>query len=144
MYLSAHVVDEQIIEGDALELCVDARFIDQRRNDPRLGRGSYMFRLSAPDSEDNTKLEVTAFRRGKRFDGTIAAARRTKDGYDVEIALPIKFITSLQPANWHSIQATVVIRDQDEKDGKSCAVVWRGTESFADRNTNYGQFVNAP
>jgi hypothetical protein len=144
LYLSAHVVDEQIVEGDSLELRVDARFIDQRRNDPRLGQGAYLFRVSAPDSADKTKLEVTAFRRGKRFEGTTAAARRTKDGYDVEIAVPIEFITSVQPANWHSVQATVVIQDQDEKDGKPCAVVWRGTESFSDRNTNYGQFVNAP
>jgi hypothetical protein len=62
----------------------------------------------------------------------------------VEIAVPIEFITSLQQADWHSIQATVVIHDQDEKDGKKCAVVWRGTESYAERNTNYGQFVTAP
>lgn len=145
LYLSAHVLDEQIIDGgDSLELRIDPRFIDQRRNDPRLGRGTCVFRVSAPDAEDKSKLEVTALRGGKRFEGSTAAARRTKDGYDVEIAVPIEFITSLQPADWHSIQATVVIHDQDEKDGKKCAVVWRGTESYADRNTHYGQFVTAP
>lgn len=145
LYLSAHVVDEQIVDGgDALELRVDARFIDQRRNEPQLSRGAYVFRLSAPDSENKTKLEVTALGRDKRFEGATAAARRTKDGYDVEIAVPIEYVTSVQPANWHSIQATVVVHDQDEKDGKTCAVVWRGTEAFANRNTNYGQFATAP
>jgi hypothetical protein len=145
LYLSAHVVDEQIIEGgDALELRIDARSIDQRRNEPQLGRGAYVFRLSAPDGNNKTALQVTALRGGKRFEGATGAARRSQDGYDVEIAVPIDFITSLQPADWHSIQATVVVHDQDEKDGKSCAVVWRGTESFASRNTNYGQFATAP
>jgi hypothetical protein len=145
LYLSAHVVDEQIIEGsDALELRCDARFIDQRRNDPRLGRGAYVFRLSAPDGENHTGLEVTALGRGKRFEGAAAAARRTKDGYDVEIAVPIEYISSVQSADWHSIQATVVVDDRDEKDGKACRVVWRGTEALAVRNTNYGHFATAP
>ncbi|MGD9720150.1 MAG: metallophosphoesterase [Pirellulales bacterium] len=144
LYLSAHVDDERVIAGDALELRLDARFIDQRRNEPQLGRGSYAFRLSAPDANQQTRLEVTAFRNGKRFDGATAAARRTDKGYDVEIAVPIEFITNIQPADWHSIQATVIVYDQDEKDGQTCAVVWRGTESFASRNTNYGQFATAP
>lgn len=81
---------------------------------------------------------------GKRFKGTTAGARRTNNGYDVEIAVPIEFITNLQSADWHSVQATVAVYDEDENNGKSCAVVWRGTESFAKRNTNYGQFVTAP
>ena len=68
LYLSAHVTDEQVIErGDALELRVVARFIDQRRNDPQLGRGSYVFRVSAPDAEHRTTLDVTALRGGKKF-----------------------------------------------------------------------------
>ncbi len=145
LYVSAHVVDERIIDGrDALELRLDARFIDVRRNEPQLGRGTYAFRLSAPDASNQSKLEVTAFRGGKRFEGTVAAARRVNDGYDVEIAVPIEFITSIQSADWHSVQATMIVHDQDENDGKTCAVVWRGTESFATRNTNYGQFVTAP
>jgi hypothetical protein len=145
LYLSAHVVDEQIIDGgDAIELRLDARPIDQRRNDPRQGRGTYAFRLSAPNADHNAKLNVTTFRGGRKFKGTAAGARRTDDGYDVEFAVPIEFITALQSADWHSIQATVIVHDQDEKDGKTCAVVWRGTDAFANRNTNYGQFVTAP
>ena len=88
--------------------------------------------------------EVTAFRNGKRFEGATGAARRTDDGYDVEIAVPIEYITSVQPADWHSVQATVIVHDQDETGGPKCAVVWRGTEAFANRNTNYGQFATAP
>lgn len=145
LYLSAHVTDERLIEGgDALELRVDARFIDQRRNDPQLGRGTYTFRVSAPDGAGHSKLDVSVARGGKRVEGTQAATRRTDKGYDVEIAVPIAFITNVQPAPWHSIQATVVIHDQDEADGKKCSIVWRGTEAYATRNTNYGQFVTAP
>lgn len=145
LYLSAQVVDERIIEGgDSVELRLDARFIDQRRNDPQLGRGCYAFQVSAPDANNQSKLEVTAFRGGKKFAGATGAAHRTDQGYDVEIAVPIEYITSVQPADWHSIQATVVVHDQDEQNGKTCAVVWRGTESYNNRNTNYGQFATAP
>ncbi len=145
LYLSAHVVDERIIEEvDALEFRLDARFIDQRRNEPQLGRGSYAFRLSAPDANNKTRLDVKAFRNGKQFEGATAAARRTTNGYDVEIAVPIESITTVQPADWHSFQATVIVHDQDEKDGKTCAIVWRGTDAFANRNTNYGHFATAP
>ncbi|REK12940.1 MAG: hypothetical protein DWQ37_09950 [Planctomycetota bacterium] len=145
LYLSAHVVDERVIEaGDALELRVDARPIDQRRNDPRQGRGAYVFRVTAPKGDESSEVEVTALRRGRPIEGTKATARRTDDGYDVEIAVPIGFITSQQSDNWHSIQATVVVHDQDEADGESCTVVWRGTEAYPERNTNYGQFVKGP
>ncbi len=145
LYLSAHVVDERLIEGgDSLELRLDARPIDQRRNEPLLGRGTYAFRLTAPDAANKTSLNFTAFRNGKRFEGSTAAARRNENGYDVEIAVPIEFITSVQPALWHSIQATLIVHDQDETDGPKCAVVWRGTESYTTRNTNYGQFATAP
>lgn len=145
VYLAAQVADERLIEGgDALELRLDARPIDQRRNEPQLGRGTYAFRVSAPDAAEQAKLEVTAFRGGKRPAGATAAARRSKTGYDVEIAVPIETITSLQSPDWHSVQATVVIYDQDEPEGKTCAVVWRGTDAFANRNTNYGQFATAP
>ena len=89
-------------------------------------------------------MGLAADRCGKRIEGASSAARRARDGYDVEIAVPISCVTDVQGANWHSVQATAVVYDQDEPDGKSCAVVWRGTEAFANRNTNYGQFATAP
>jgi hypothetical protein len=144
LYLSAHVTDEHVIpDSDAFELRLDPRPIDRRRSDPLLGRGTYAFRVYAPDRDKQAKLTVTNFRGGQKFEGATAAARRTGDGYDVEIALPIQYIASQQPQDWHSVQATAVVYDQDEANGEICEVVWRGTDSFDKRNTNYGQFTAA-
>ncbi|MGD9648578.1 MAG: metallophosphoesterase [Pirellulales bacterium] len=144
LYLSAHVVDERIESGDALELRLDVRPLDQRRGDPRLGQGTYAFRVSAPDGGNQTKFDVTAIRGSRKVTGAVAAGKRVDDGYDIEIAIPLDVIKVYQPAGWHSYQATVVVHDQDDAAGKSCAVVWRGSESYAERNTSYGQFAPTP
>ena len=144
LYLSAHLHDERIEAGDAIELRLDPRPLDQRRGDPRLIRGTYAFRVSVPDADDKTKLDVTAFRGGKPVEGVVAAGKRTDEGYDIEIAVPLALVTQLQSAPWHSYQATVIVHDQDEKDGKTCAIIWRGTEAYLERNTGYGQFAPTP
>ena len=146
LYLSAHVVDERIIEGgDALELRLDARSIDQRRNEPQLGRGT--LRLPADRARRRaTRPSSTSRPSAAASDSkaATAAARRTERRLRRRNRRAHRVHHQRAAADWHSIQATLVVHDQDEKDGKKCAVVWRGTESFANRNTNYGQFATAP
>jgi len=143
LYFSAEVTDERLVEGDELELKIDARPIDQRRNRPELGRGVYAFHVDAPNEKNESKFHVTRYAGGKSFPPKYAT-RRTQHGYDVELAIPIEYITTYQPKDWHSIQATVVVHDKDEPEGKEVNLVWRGTEAFRKRNTNYGQFATAP
>ena len=147
LYVAAHVADDKILDADTLELRLDARNLIDRRNDPRLGRGAYSFRVKAPSEDADPRAarltpavksyakKVPAVRTAK------SAVRRHGDGYDVEIAIPADVLHRYQPKPWRSFSLTAIAHDVDEPNQPASQVVWRGTDAANERNTNYGQFL---
>jgi hypothetical protein len=143
LYVAAHVTDEAVIEdADALEIRLDTRALTARRADPKLVAGTYRLRISAPDASGKTALVVEAGGKGAKVPpGGRAAAQRRGDGYDVELAIPLAYVSGPQGANWQSVQLTAIVNDVDEAGSAPARVVWRGTADVDQRNTNWGQFV---
>jgi hypothetical protein len=139
LYFAGQVTDDAVMEGDDLELRLDARPIDARKDDPRLVDGTYLARMSAPSATGEARLEVKGM--GVSADGVKYAARRTEAGYDVELALPRDWLTRAQGAAPRGFQCTPVLVDVDQPDEAACRIIWRGTADVDQRNTNYGQFV---
>jgi hypothetical protein len=146
LYIAVHVADDILLDADELELRLDARNIIDRRNDPKLGRGAYSFRVSAPREDEKSRAaaftpavkpyakKVPAVKTAK------SAARRHGKGYDVELAIPADVLHRYQKP-WRSFSLTAVAHDIDEPNQPASKVVWRGTDAAEERNTNYGQFL---
>ncbi|MEX2188004.1 MAG: sugar-binding protein, partial [Pirellulales bacterium] len=144
LYLAARVEDEQLLdEGDGIEWRVDTRPLLARADDTRLRGGAYRISVTAPDAKGKWTARVSGFARGRVFEGMKDAAVRRAGGYDVEVALPLRFITANQ-SDWQSLQLTAIVEDTDEAGKKPVRVVWRGSNQLDERNTNYGQFVRQP
>lgn len=142
VYLAAHVADGVVSsEGDALQFQLDLRPIATRRRDPRQLVGTYTLRIAPPDEQGQCEVAIRGPRKSPIYPGTVAKGRRTADGYEVEAAVPLKFVTAQQGAGWHSLQLTPVIFDQDLPGQKPARVVWRGTPEVSKANLLYGQFV---
>jgi hypothetical protein len=139
VYVACRVTDDAVIDGDALELRLDARPISARKADPRLVDGTYLARISAPDASGEAKLTVKGA--GAAAEGVPFAARRSDAGYDVELALPRAWLTRVQGESPRGFQCTPVIVDVDQPGEAPCRIIWRGTAEVDQRNTNYGQFV---
>jgi hypothetical protein len=144
LYLAARVEDEQLLaEGDGIEWRIDTRSLLARADDTRLRGGAYRVSVTAPDTDGKSTARVRGFARGRVPEGTQHAALRRAGGYDVEVALPLRFITANQ-RDWQSVQLTAIVEDTDEAGQKPVRVVWRGSNQLDERNTNYGQFVRQP
>ena len=142
VYLAARVLDDRVVDGgDALIVRLDARPINQRRFDPRLGRGTYTFTVTPPNGSGAATIEARGNRGSRRFDGAQAAGQRTSEGYDLEVAIPIEYLNSNQGDDWQNFQLSLTVDDRDDSDEDPVKILWRGTEAVDSRNTNYGHFV---
>ena len=144
LYLAASVSDERVLPGeDAVEWILDPRPIQTRKADGRIRRGGYRFLVGAADNEQGVKLRISGQRDRQLREAVQSALRRTDSGYDVELAIPIKFITKHQGPDWQSVQLTLVVHDADDAGQPPARIVWRGTNQVDQRNTNYGHFVRS-
>lgn len=138
LYFAGSVTDDAVLPGDGLELRLDPRPLDVRAANSGLANKTFTFRLSAPDADGKVALELKGPRELK---GLQFAGKKTREGYDVECAIPIEVLIADQGINWHSFQATVAIMDVDQTGEKPCRILWRGTPEIDQRNTNWGQFI---
>ena len=76
--IAAHVTDERIEAGDAVEFFIDTRPDEKRRADPRMLRGTLRVKASAPDAEGRSSLEAFVNRRS--LEGGTATGRRVARG----------------------------------------------------------------
>jgi len=140
VYVAAEVTDDAVIEGDKLQLRIDARWITSRRDDPRLRNGTYTLTIPAPANEKVGSIQVPLIG-SPRLSAANVAAERTKSGWAVEIALPINLVERNQSSDWHSFQMTPILIDVDNADEDPVELIWRGTRNHATVNTNFGHFV---
>jgi hypothetical protein len=142
VFFAAEVTDDEVLQGDELELRFDARWIGERKSDERLKTGTYLLTLQAPLGEPGTAAKAKAPLTGApKIDPADVASVRTKSGWIVEAAVPMSMLTTNQSAKWHSFQMTPILIDVDEADDKPVQLIWRGTADVATRNTNLGHFV---
>ncbi len=143
LFLSIRVTDERVLAGvDQLELLLDARSERTRKKHSALRGGITRITLSAPDKVGKlTANGVTNLDANKQVEQTMeAAAVRTAQGWDVEVALPAKALNDFQDAEWTDFQLSAIYSDFDEPDAKPSEIIWRGSRDVRSRNTNYGLF----
>lgn len=143
LYVAADVTDDALIDGDKLELHLDARWIGERKSTPSAKTGLYVVTIPAPADAKvgDTRTAEIAVVGSPKVGPAQAAAVRTKTGWTVEVAMPLKMFVENQSDKWHSFQMTPIVVDVDDAGEKPVQLIWRGTVDAATRNTNYGQFV---
>ena len=139
LYFMARVSDERLVDGDRLDLVLDARGMAWRRDDARL-RGATV-RISVPAPGTAGEASATTGWDDKPIEGFVSATTKTDTGYDVELSMPLMRVHQLQNEEWDSFQLAAVLVDVDEEDGDATEVVWRGTQDVRSRNTNFARFV---
>jgi hypothetical protein len=140
LYLGAKVADERIIDGkDAVTFLCDVRPLADRRDDPRLRKGT--FRVTASPGGGAASIEGLSEAADPK--SHYSEVNLVPGGYQVKVSLPLETISEFQK-DPHSIQLTAVVTDVDEAGQPPARVLWRGTSDVSTRNTNFGQFVLAP
>ncbi len=141
LLFAGHVHDDAIVAGDAVEVWIDSRSLPVRAKDTRLANSAYTFRID-PTADDASVLKITPHRRSPSAPAEcIASSKKTSEGYDVELAVPLSLLQQAQGKDWQSLQVTVVVHDVDEQGQPTVRILWRGTQDYSRQNTNYGQFV---
>ena len=136
IYVAAKIMDEKIIDGDSFSVIIDPRPLLSRLATNRLGRESIAVTVQAPPSEEVTACSVAApGRRESRSSQYQAFGRRVKQGYELEISMPIANLVEAQGADWANFQVGARMGDVDTQEDKSLEVLWRASP---DRTANRG------
>ena len=151
LLFAGHVKDDAVVAGDAVELWLDGRKLSVRAKEPSLQHNAYTFRISpsatpsateATAGEEKSPLKIRRHRKTPKAPAECQAlSKKTADGYDVELSIPLSLLQRPQGKDWKSLQATVVVHDVDEAGQPPARILWRGTQKYQRKSTNYGQFV---
>lgn len=118
VYIAVQVTDDKITtdpkrppwEQDGVEIRLDAR-PDPERSESEGGdenETSVFIAVNPPD-----KGEPAVFEREKLPPGTRVACMRTKHGYNVEAAIPAKYLDEMQKEQWKAFRLNVAVDDFD-------------------------------
>ncbi len=143
LLFSGVVTDDKVIpDRDVIYIGIDARSMEERLQEPRLGERSYTVQLS-PNVKEPSQSKVRVYpRRGRlaKQPQTRVAVTPTNEGYKFELAVAKSLIERVQGKEWSDFQLNVVLRDVDEADEKYAFVSWRPTPDARNLNTNYAFF----
>ena len=131
LFVGVRVTDEQVVNGDKVTLVIDPRLQLDRLSATSLGRGTVAVTINAPESDTAQNCTVYGFRQ-RPVSGVVAMGSKTKDGYVVEVSIPIQSVIDLQGAEWSSIQFGVRVLDVDAAGEEHVEVLWRSGEALRD------------
>lgn len=150
IYLAADITDDELIltEGgypwtqDALALLVDARPLAQSAyNDGRGYFRDYLPLMVMPGvaTGDPGRLHD----RARLPAGVEMACRRTENGYQLELALPIGYVTQMQGEDWQYLRVNVIQQDFDDEGTHESRLLWQPDWRSEARRTGAGMFERA-
>ena len=141
LVLSAHVIDDRVLPGeDALTVVIDGRPHLAQMSDPRLRRGTAVIEVPAPTPGGAQVLEAGPGWRTRPIRGVDAAGRQTDNGYELEIAIPLRLVTNSQGSEWEGFRLTAVQTDRDESGREAAEIIWHGSPDYRQTNVGFAYF----
>ncbi|MCG8308194.1 MAG: metallophosphoesterase [Cytophagales bacterium] len=137
MYIAAKVIDDEIIAKDGESpLRQDAAFIfiDARPvGESSMNAGQNLFSdwiliAISPDREG------TVYRKNQLPKGFLSAIKKTKQGYDLELAIPTSYLNEKQIDAWKTVRFNLMINDYDQGGNHSTRLSW---QPLWNENGNY-------
>lgn len=146
LYIAANVTDDEIItnknkwadEQDALFVHLDARPERISANATGTWRTGRQFIL-IPDFSQGDQTQM--FRQERLPEGSKAIAKKTKQGYICEFAIPLTYIKTIQGSeNWKSFRLNVYQSDSDKEAKHQSMIYWRPSWGSEDNYVGSGIF----
>ena len=128
IYIAANIHDDEIIvqEGEN-PLYQDAAFIfiDARpTKESSMNKGQNMFSdwlLIAISPDTNG----TIYRQNSLPKGSLSSIKKTKNGYILEVALPVSYFKDKQLNDWQSLRFNIMINDYDQGGNHNSRISWK-------------------
>lgn len=141
VYLAANVQDDDIdgvksvnpARQDGFHFILDAKGMDSAH----ATWGALAISIS-PLS--NGKLNNEVFRANRLPEGTKVVTKPTKNGYTVEVAIPISYVVEQQGANWKHLRINAYQTDFDKDKMHETTIYWRPLWNSAESFVGSGMF----
>ncbi len=141
LYVRLRVTDERIVPSkDRIAVLLDGRGEIRRLDDPRQRRGTSVLEVAAPRSAKPSQLAVGPAWRRRAVERAQASGRKTDNGYDIELAIPISRLNRAETGSWQSFQLAAVQFDADDANRSPSEIVWRGSADYRGSNANFARF----
>ncbi len=128
---AVRVTDDQVLAGDSVTLVIDQRPALQRLTSTQLDSKTLMVTVAAPLSSEISACTVTR-KRWRAFTKASALGRKTDQGYEFELSVPLTSIVDAQGAEWPSIQLGARVSDVDSPEEDPVEVLWRANPEVRD------------
>jgi len=128
LYIAAKIVDDEIIVQDGESpLYQDAVFIflDGRpTGESCMNYCQYMFSnwiliAISPDKDG------TVYRKQQLPKGSKSAIQNTRNGYDLEVAIPVEYLKEKQLGQWETFRFNIMINDYDQSGKHNTRISWK-------------------
>lgn len=127
VYIAASVTDDEVLVSngnrpynqDGFHVNLDGR--PEAVSAVNISTGSALYIGQSPGV--NGEVNSTPYLPDRLPEGTKAVTVRTEKGYDTEIAIPLKYITDLQGADWKTVRINADITDFD-RDYRHKSILW--------------------
>jgi hypothetical protein len=138
LYVAVSVRDDSIVasedavarDQDHVAISIDARPDPERsKNEGRFAaiRSGAMAKLVSPlvalgETRADPVMQLFA---GGVPEGVVQALRRTSEGYDLEVAVPVAILDERRGERWDALRLNVTVSDFDEGERDHVALAWR-------------------
>lgn len=144
VYIAASVTDDEVLVSqgnrpynqDGFHVNFDGR--PEAVSAVNISTGSALYVGHSPGAGDEPN--TTLYLPDRLPEGTRAVTVRTDKGYDTEIAIPLKYITDLQGADWKTIRINADVTDFDRDYRHKSILWWRPDWRYAGNYAGSGMF----
>lgn len=143
LYVAANIEDDELyISGkdnplyqDALIISVDPRPAEHyNRTTQRNLFADWIVLAISPDEHG------TMFQKQKLPIGTVCQLKKTATGYNVEAAIPLKYLDTSQQKEWENVRVNVTINDYDQNGHHISRISWKPLWTEEDNYLGSGTF----
>ncbi|MEZ6076656.1 MAG: metallophosphoesterase [Pirellulaceae bacterium] len=128
---AVRVTDERVLAGDSVTLVVDQRPALDRLTSTVLSNKTLVITVDAPLTTVGSTCAVTR-KGGRDFAKASAIGRKTDQGYEFELSVPLNSIVDAQGAEWSSIQLGARVSDVDAANEDPVEVLWHASPNARD------------
>lgn len=128
---AVRVTDERVLAGDSVTLVVDQRPALDRLTSTVLSNKTLVITVDAPLTTVGSTCAVTR-KGGRDFAKASAIGRKTDQGYEFELSIPLNSIVDAQGAEWSSIQLGARVSDVDSANEDPVEVLWHASPNARD------------
>jgi len=128
LYVAAKIMDDELLVKngenplyqDAVAIFIDPRPAEHYNRTKRNNLFSDWIMVAASPDDAGT-----IYQKERLPSGTLCAINNTEVGYDVEVAIPISYLSKHQQTDWKNVRINLMISDYDQKGHHVSRISWK-------------------